>query len=66
MIVSNKQGVTLMKHLPALLGAALAIFAFHGLATDSVKAQTPPTSWKQVGMLTCKLNPSIGFVIFGL
>ena len=27
-------------------------------------AQAPKT-WTQVGMLTCKLNPSIGFVIFG-
>src|SRR5256884_9678409 len=27
-------------------------------------AQTP-ANWTQVGMLTCKLNPSIGFVIFG-
>src|SRR5258705_8097456 len=27
-------------------------------------AQAPKT-WTQVGRLTCKLNPSIGFVIFG-
>jgi hypothetical protein len=27
-------------------------------------AQTPP-SWTQTGMLTCKLNPSIGFIIAG-
>jgi Protein of unknown function (DUF992) len=27
-------------------------------------AQTPKT-WTQVGMLTCKLNPSIGFIIAG-
>ena len=31
---------------------------------QSAMAQTPRT-WTQVGMLTCKLNPSIGFVIFG-
>jgi hypothetical protein len=24
-----------------------------------------PQSWAQAGMLTCNLNPSIGFVIFG-
>ncbi len=24
-----------------------------------------PNNWTQVGMLTCKLNPSVGFVIFG-
>jgi hypothetical protein len=28
-------------------------------------AQAQPRTWTQVGMLTCKLNPSIGFVIFG-
>jgi hypothetical protein len=28
-------------------------------------AQAQPKNWTQVGMLTCKLNPSIGFVIFG-
>ena len=28
-------------------------------------AQAQPKTWTQVGMLTCKLNPSIGFVIFG-
>jgi len=27
-------------------------------------AQTPP-AWTQVGMLSCKLNPSIGFIIAG-
>jgi uncharacterized protein DUF992 len=30
-----------------------------------VGAQAQPKTWTQVGMLTCKLNPSIGFVIFG-
>jgi hypothetical protein len=24
-----------------------------------------PQSWAQAGMLTCNLNPTIGFVIFG-
>ena len=28
-------------------------------------AQAQPKTWAQVGMLTCRLNPSIGFVIFG-
>jgi hypothetical protein len=33
---------------------------------DAVRAfaQTPP-SWTQTGMVTCKLNPSIGFIIAG-
>src|SRR5882762_4280974 len=42
-----------------LLAAAL-------LATiQAANAQAQPATWSQVGMLTCKLNPSIGFVIFG-
>jgi len=28
-------------------------------------AEAQPKTWTQVGMLTCRLNPSIGFVIFG-
>jgi Protein of unknown function (DUF992) len=28
-------------------------------------AQAQSKNWTQVGMLTCRLNPSIGFVIFG-
>ena len=40
-----------------------AMFAFAGLTMAPADAQ-PPT-WAQAGMLRCKLNPSIGFVIFG-
>jgi hypothetical protein len=43
------------------LGAALTLIAM--LSLPAV-AQTPP-SWTQTGMLTCRLNPSIGFVIAG-
>ena len=32
---------------------------------QTTNAQAQPKTWTQVGMLTCKLNPSIGFVIFG-
>jgi len=32
---------------------------------QAANAQAQPATWTQVGMLTCKLNPSIGFVIFG-
>ena len=42
----------------ALLLAAIAFSA----APASAQA---PRSWTQVGMLTCKLNPSIGFIIAG-
>src|SRR4051794_4977864 len=43
---------------------ALLICALFGLTAASVEAQTP-ASWTQIGMLTCKLNPSIGFIVFG-
>jgi hypothetical protein len=42
--------------------AATVLAALTFVATAS--AQTPKT-WTQVGMLTCKLNPSIGFIIAG-
>ena len=51
-------------NLRALVQTVLVISASNGLTADPAKAQTPAT-WTQVGMLTCKLNPSIGFVIFG-
>ncbi len=35
------------------------------LMSISIETQGQPASWTQVGMLTCRLNPSIGFVIFG-
>ena len=53
------------QHIQTVTRIALAISAFYGLAMDSTKAQAQPANWTQVGMLTCKLNPSIGFVIFG-
>jgi hypothetical protein len=42
---------------------ALAAFACVGLLTAPAVAQ--PASWTQVGMLSCRLNPSIGFIIAG-
>ena len=47
-----------LKH--CLLLATLAIAAFVGRA--DAQAQN---GWTQVGLLTCKLNPSIGFIIAG-
>jgi hypothetical protein len=53
-------GETFMsKHHSTL--AALALIAMLAAPAD---AQTP-TSWTQAGMLTCRLNPSIGFIIAG-
>jgi hypothetical protein len=41
-----------------------AAFALMAMLAAPAGAQAPPT-WTQVGMLTCKLNPSIGFIIAG-
>ena len=35
------------------------------LAAISSQAAGQPQTWTQAGMLSCKLNPSVGFVIFG-
>jgi len=43
-----------------LLLAALALAAFAAPATAQA-----PAPWTQVGVLTCTLNPSIGFIIAG-
>lgn len=42
----------------------LAAFAVAATLAAPASAQAPQ-SWTQVGMLSCRLNPSIGFVIFG-
>jgi hypothetical protein len=42
---------------------ALALCAVLVALTGSASAQNP--SWTQTGMLSCKLNPSIGFIIVG-
>ena len=42
---------------------ALALCATLVALAGSASAQTP--TWTQSGMLTCKLNPSIGFIIVG-
>src|SRR5213595_3895962 len=54
----------IMRHIRTLAQTALVVSAFSGLTADFARAQTP-ASWTQVGMLSCKLNPSIGFIIFG-
>jgi hypothetical protein len=40
-----------------------AILTFAALIAAPADAQAP--TWAQAGMLRCRLNPSIGFVIFG-
>ena len=44
--------------------STLAAFALLALLTIPAAAQAPP-SWTQAGMLSCRLNPSIGFIIAG-
>ena len=53
-----------MRNFQKLAQTVLAIFAIWGLTADFAKAQAP-ASWTQIGMLSCKLNPSIGFIVFG-
>ena len=45
-----------------LLLLLLVILALEPLGAAPAKAQA---AWTQAGVLTCRLNPSIGFVIFG-
>jgi Protein of unknown function (DUF992) len=59
----NREVVFMFKsHLRQYLVIASLAIAVIGAAQSS--AQTQP-GWTQAGMLTCNLNPSIGFVIFG-
>jgi hypothetical protein len=54
----------MVRRIRTLARAALVVSAFFGLTADIARAQAP-ASWTQIGMLSCKLNPSIGFIIFG-
>ena len=42
----------------------LAILALAPLTAAPAVAQSPQ-GWVQAGVLSCRLNPSIGFIIFG-
>jgi len=42
----------------------LAVLAVSAVLAGPASAQTPKT-WTQVGMLKCKVNPNIGFIIAG-
>ena len=44
---------------------SLSVFIFTVMVFAAPASAQAPKSWTQVGMLTCKLNPSIGFVIAG-
>jgi Protein of unknown function (DUF992) len=47
------------------VAALIVAVAMTGSAPFDAKAQAPGQTWTQSGMLSCRLNPSIGFVIFG-
>jgi len=53
------------RYIRAMAQIASVMGVFYGLTGDANISQAQPASWTQVGMLACKLNPSIGFVIFG-
>jgi Protein of unknown function (DUF992) len=48
-------------HVRLLMLPAIFVFA----ARIAVPADAQAPTWTQAGMLNCRLNPSIGFVIFG-
>jgi hypothetical protein len=52
-------------YLRTFAKTALLTSAIYGLTSISIETQGQPATWTQVGMLSCRLNPSIGFVIFG-
>lgn len=58
-----KTGEIMLSHQLRQL-IALAILAFGPLAATPAKAQARG-AWTQAGVLTCRLNPSIGFIIVG-
>ena len=49
----------------ASIWVVLSIIAFNIVAPFDAQAQAPAQNWTQSGLLRCKLNPSIGFIIFG-
>lgn len=46
-----------------LLGIFVLLFAVPAMHASPAVAQTQP--WTQVGSLMCKVNPNVGFIIFG-
>ena len=50
---------------PGRLVPLIIAFVIAGMAPFGDRAQAQGQNWTQSGMLRCKLNPSIGFVIFG-
>ena len=50
---------------PGRLVPLIIAFVIAGMAPFGARAQAQGQNWTQSGMLRCKLNPSIGFVIFG-
>jgi Protein of unknown function (DUF992) len=60
-----QNGAVMLRHYLNLRQSLLpAIFALAALTVAPAVAQSPQ-QWIQAGTLSCRLNPSIGFVIFG-
>jgi Protein of unknown function (DUF992) len=62
--LSANRGIDMTRYLQGSTRIALLIFTLCGL-TASTDSYAQAANWTQIGMLSCKLNPSIGFVIFG-
>jgi hypothetical protein len=50
---------------PGRVVPLIIAFVIAGMAPFGAPAQAQGQNWTQSGMLRCKLNPSIGFIIFG-
>src|SRR5215475_11809591 len=50
---------------PGRLVPLIIAFVIAGMPPFGARAQAQGQNWTQSGMLRCKLNPSIGFIIFG-
>jgi hypothetical protein len=63
--LSANQGMDMTRYLEGSTRLALLIFTLGGFIAAPTEAHAQPASWTQIGMLSCRLNPSIGFIIFG-
>jgi len=63
--LSANRRIDMTRYLQGSTHIALLIFTLCGLTAASTDSHAQAAGWTQIGMLSCKLNPSIGFVIFG-
>jgi hypothetical protein len=61
-----ERGAIIVRRYILLVTLVLAALAAPADAQTPAPSPVPsPAGWTQVGVLTCKLNPSIGFIIAG-